>query len=514
MTEAGQGLLTLDRLWDIVEGGADYHLDQQTKQDIDLAYRFLADLSSHQVVYGINTGFGPMASYRVNEQDAKMLQYNLVRSHANGLGKKLTPKQIRGVMVCRLHSLALGRSGCSIELAEQLEAYLRHGIYPLINYHGGVGASGDLVQLAQLGLGLIGEGHCYYREAEIPVAQALSETGLKPLKLKLRDGLAILNGTSCMTAIAASNVYKARQLLQIMVRVSSYLNELTRSSDESFSDELNKAKRHHGQLEVARMMQRMTEGSDAILHLDHTELRQADDPIYSRKVQEVYSIRCIPQILGPILDTVEAAAEVVQNEMNSTSDNPIIDAKRKRIVHGGNFHGDYISLEMDKLKLGVVRLATLAERQLNFLMNDKVNEKFPPFLNSGVKGVNYGMQGLQFVATSTAAECQTLANSMYVHSVTCNNDNQDVVSMGMNSATLCNRVIENCTEVVAIMMFALAQATDCIKGYNTLSPAAKELYDYVRAKAPFLTADMPVNEQIEGIKSNLFRVFETLTPNG
>lgn len=496
--------LTIERLEALLWNAETYSLSPEQRDKVASSFRFLSEHSDKKVIYGINTGFGPMAQYRVDTDDHGQLQYNLIRSHACGTGKKLTPTQVRAVMVLRSHSLALGFSGCSPELLEQIESYLEHGILPIIYQHGGVGASGDLVQLAHLGLGLIGEGNCYYNGEEVPVEKALASAGLKPVELKLRDGLAIINGTSCMTAIASLNIMRAERLLNMATRISSYLNELVGSFTDPFSDGLNNAKLHPGQRAIAKLMQEHTEGSALIEPMEDHEFSQHNGQegkeVFSKKVQEYYSLRCVPQILGPVYDALKSAKEVVEQEINSASDNPIVDAEKQKVFHGGNFHGDYISYEMDKLKLGVIKMTMLLERQLNYLLNSRLNERFPPFLNAGTLGLNYGMQGMQFTATSTTAESQTLGNSMYVHSIPCNNDNQDIVSMGTNSALIASTVIENCAQVMSIALKAVAQATDCNDLYKDLSPSAKKMYDRVRDIAPPLEKDTSYSAYFEKLK--------------
>ena len=220
-------------------------------------------------------------------------------------------------------------------------------------------------------------------------------------------------------------------------------------------------------------------------------------------MQAYYSLRCTPQILGPIWETLQNTRRILEEELNAASDNPIVDPITQNVYHGGNFHGDYISLEQDKVKIAMVRLTMTAERQLNYLFHDRINGILPPFLNMGTLGLNYGMQACQFTATSTTAECQTLAMPNYVHSIPNNNDNQDIVSMGTNSAELCAQVIENSYQVMAILMMALAQAVDCLGIYEKLAPATREQYDAIRAITPTIVEDTPFYDDIEKMISYL-----------
>ncbi|MCM1555827.1 MAG: aromatic amino acid ammonia-lyase, partial [Bacteroides sp.] len=220
------------------------------------------------------------------------------------------------------------------------------------------------------------------------------------------------------------------------------------------------------------------------------------EQVLKAKVQPYYSLRCIPQILGAVYDTMAHTEQVLEAELNSVDDNPIVDPATKNVYHGGNFHGDYVSFEMDKLKIALTKMTMLAERQLNYLFHDRINGILPPFVNMGVLGLNYGMQASQFTATSTTAESQTLSNPMYVHSIPNNNDNQDIVSMGTNSALLCRHVLENAGQVLAIHFMALVQAVDCLKTANNLAPATKKVYDRVRAIVPAFKEDTPKYREI------------------
>ena len=228
-----------------------------------------------------------------------------------------------------------------------------------------------------------------------------------------------------------------------------------------------------------------------------------DQEVFEDKVQEYYSLRCVSQILGPVYDTIMQAEAVLVNELNSVNDNPVIDWENENIFHGGNFHGDYVALEMDKLKIATTKLSMLAERQLNYLLNDKLNQKFPPFVNLGVLGFNFGIQGMQFSATSTVAENQTLSFPMYVHSIPNNNDNQDIVSMGCNAANLTKRVVDNSFEVLAIQMIAVLQAIDFLECTDRLSSYTLQVYKEVRNIFPTFIEDKPVYKELKQVKTYL-----------
>ena len=466
-------------------------ISKEAKNLIEESYNFLKEFANDKIIYGVNTGFGPMAQYRIEPEDQLQLQYNLIRSHASGCGEVFDIKTVRAAILCRLNSLSLGKSGVHIEAIELMRDLLNYRITPLIFQHGGVGASGDLVQLAHLALVLIGEGEVFYKGLRRPTAEGFAEVGIKPLQIHLREGLSLMNGTSVMTGLAGVNLYYAEKLLDWTVKFSCAINELVQTYDDHFSPELNNAKQHSGQQDIAKLMREfLADSKRTRKRAEHLYQGEHNEIVFKEKVQEYYSLRCVPQILGPVLDTLQHTQRIFEEELNSANDNPIVDLPTQQVYHGGNFHGDYISLEMDKLKLVVTRMAMLAERQLNYLLNPKINELLPPFVNAGKLGFNFGMQGVQFTATSTTAECQTLSTSMYVHSIPNNNDNQDIVSMGTNAATLTRKVIENAFQVLAIEAITLAQAIDILGCYDELSSTTKEWYNEIRTIIPFFKEDL------------------------
>ena len=466
-------------------------ISKEAKHLIEESYNFLKEFANDKIIYGVNTGFGPMAQYRIEPEDQLQLQYNLIRSHASGCGEVFDIKTVRAAILCRLNSLSLGKSGVHIEAIELMRDLLNYRITPLIFQHGGVGASGDLVQLAHLALVLTGEGEVFYKGLRRPTAEVFAEVGIKPLQIHLREGLSLMNGTSVMTGLAGVNLYYAEKLLQWTVKFSCAINELVQTYDDHFSPELNNAKQHTGQQDIAKLMREfLADSKRTRKRAEHLYQGEHNETVFKEKVQEYYSLRCVPQILGPVLDTLQHTQRIFEEELNSANDNPIVDLPTQQVYHGGNFHGDYISLEMDKLKLVVTRMAMLAERQLNYLLNPKINELLPPFVNAGKLGFNFGMQGVQFTATSTTAECQTLSTSMYVHSIPNNNDNQDIVSMGTNAATLTRKVIENAFQVLAIEAITIAQAIDILSCYDQLSSATQKWYNEIRSIIPFFKEDM------------------------
>jgi histidine ammonia-lyase len=498
----GPGGLSLEALNRIVVEHASVALSEDAMGELERCFNFLKDFSQDKLIYGINTGFGPMAQYRIPDEERKQLQYNLIRSHSSGMGNLLSPLQMRATMLARLNTLLLGHSGVHPETATLMVSLLNARAYPCIYAHGGVGASGDLVQLAHLALGLIGEGEMWYNDQILPAKDVYEKLGLKPLQVHIREGLALLNGTSCMSGIGAMNVLHARKLLTGSILFSLMVNELMEAYDDHFSKELNDAKLHPGQRIVAASMRAISRKS-GLMRKRHEHLyeKKVTEDVIKDKVQEYYSLRCVPQILGPVYDTVDYTVHVIERELNSVNDNPVIDYRNENILHGGNFHGDYIALEMDKLKIAVTKLSMLAERQLNFLLNPALNGRLPAFVNSGRLGLNFGVQGMQYPAVSNVAENQSLSTPLYIHSIPNNNDNQDIVSMGTNAATACARVIENTFEVLAVQALSLVQAVGMLEIQDRLAPATRWMWDELSALAPPFTEDYPSTQRLHAIKA-------------
>ncbi len=482
--------INLDIFEKIIFDDKKIEISENVKNNVKQSFEFLKTFSKNKIIYGVNTGFGPMAQYKISSKDQKKLQLNLIRSHSAGTGNIIDKKYIKAAVLARLNTLSQGYSGINYQAIEMLKQFINNDINPVIYEHGGVGASGDLVQLSHLALSLIGEGEVIYKNKIKKTKDVLTELKIKPLKIHIREGLSLINGTSVMTGIGLVNIIYAKRLVDWSIIASAIINDIVGSYSDPFSYNLNKVKLHKGQKTIADKLNNFL--------IDSKRIKDRNKELYKKeinknflkeKVQEYYSLRCVPQIIGPIIETIENAEKILINEINSVNDNPIIDAENKNVYHGGNFHGDYVSLEMDKLKIAITKLSMLAERQINYLMNDKLNNILPPFINLGKLGLNLGMQGVQFTATSTVAENQTISNPMYIHSIPNNNDNQDIVSMGTNSALLTKKIIENTFEVMSIELISLVQAIDYIKDKKTFSKKTINIYNKIRKIVPTFVDD-------------------------
>lgn len=502
-----KGNLTIEDFKTVIFDCEKIQIDDSVYNTVEESFNFLKEFSENKVIYGVNTGFGPMAQYKIADSDRIELQYNLIRSHASGTGNTIPEAYVKASMLARLNTLSLGYSGVHKSAIALMTSLINKDITPLIFEHGGVGASGDLVQLAHLALVLIGEGEVFYNGKRQDTATVFKTEGLKPMQIELREGLALMNGTSVMTGIGMVNTINTKTLLNWMVSASSAINEIVEAYDDHLSEELNQSKRHKGQRDIAELMRLHLSDSKLTRKREHHLYKEhhTEDDVFTDKVQEYYSLRCVPQILGPVLDTLNAVESVLTDEVNSANDNPITDVKNKSVYHGGNFHGDYVALEMDKLKIVVTKMSMLAERQLNYLLNPQLNNKLPAFVNLGKLGLNFGMQGVQFTATSTTAENQMLSNPMYVHSIPNNNDNQDIVSMGTNAALTTKKVIENAFEVIAIELITIVQAIEYLNIQDSVSSKTKAVYNDIRQIVPVFTKDPVMYPYVNAVKEFIMK---------
>jgi histidine ammonia-lyase len=440
-------------------------LDAAALERCRASRRFLEEeVAARRIIYGVNTSFGPMCNKIIEDREIETLQVNLIRSHAAGLGDPLKPYIALGILAVRLNTLVKGYSGVRIELLEFMRDMINRGIAPYIPECGSVGASGDLVHLAHMALAIIGEGRVYYRGALQPAAEVFAETGMTPMQLSFKEGIALMNGTSAMTALAAFALFGAKKLLRLSCVTGAFALEIFGGIDDAFDEDLHRVKPHPGQLEVAETIRNLYRGSRNItLRADMHELirsQQKDGPVYetSINVQDVYSVRCTSQVLAPVAEAIDLAVRTVETEANSSNDNPIIIPEKKKIIHGGNFHGQSIGFVMDALCIAIATLSTLSERRINKYLDKSLNEGLPEFLIPGTPGLTMGFMGAQYLATSTTAENRQLAAPVSTHSISCNVSNQDVVSMGTVAARKAFKSVSNAKHILTLEVLADLQA--------------------------------------------------------
>lgn len=451
------------------------------------------------VIYGVNSGFGPMCNRIIPSQSIEELQLNLIRSHCSGHGEPLSKEIVRGCMLLRANSLARGFSGARREVIEILIAFLNYDIYPLIPERGSVGASGDLVHLAHLALTLIGEGKVWWSGEWRNSYEVLNELGIKPLKPAFKEGLSLINGTSMTTSLGCYAVIQAKKLARLSQANVAMCLEVLGGTTEAFSPELHSVKSHWGQKMVAETVEKHVRDSDLTRHNEVVfktlrEDHEKETLLTSYvSIQDAYSLRCVPQILGPVVETIEFVESILEREFNSTSDNPVIidSPDGVSVFHGGHFHAQYCSMALDYLSIAIAEMGVLAERQINRLTNDKLNGDLPPFLIPKDHGLRCGLMGVQYLAVSTTAELQSLSTPISIHSISTNADNQDIVSMGPSSALRALAQVERVCRIYAVQLLCLAQGLD-LRDIKKASKQTQHIYGFIRDKYPSIVEDRPM----------------------
>lgn len=479
--------LSLDDIVAIGNGEKQVALDEESLKKCKACREFLLDqIKDGKVVYGVNSSYGSMCNKIINDESMELLQENLIRTHAAGLGEPLPPNIALAAVVVRLNSLIRGYSGVSVELLEFMRDVINHQIAPYIPTRGSVGASGDLIHLAHLALLLIGEGQAYYKGQLIKAEAALSQAGLKPFKLGAKEGISVINGTSVMTAIAAFAVHCAKQALAAECIAAAFAIEIFNSIDDFLDDTLHRVKPHLGQIKIAKILKDLVAGSKNVvnrsaLHQAIREESNGQSAVFETSIfiQNVYSIRCTPQVLAPVYEAIRKAEEIVVLEANSTNDNPVIIPEEQKILHGGNFHGQSIGFYMDSLAIALATLSNLSERRLNTLLDDHLNGELPEYLISGVKGLDMGFMGAQYLATSTTAENRQLANPVSTNNISSNASNQDVVSMGTVAARKVFTQVTNLKYILTMELLADLQALS----FKEPSKLGKEIAKYYQKLA-------------------------------
>ena len=486
-------------------------LDEMAIERCKLSRQFLEDaINEKKIIYGVNTSFGPMCNKIINDKEIETLQSNLIISHAAGLGAPLLPYIAIGVLVVRLNTLVKGYSGVRIELLELMKDMINHEIAPYIPECGSVGASGDLIHLAHMSLAIIGKGKVYLKKELMDVEQAFEMTGLVPLTLSYKEGLALMNGTAAMTAIAAFTLFGAQKLLNIACVNAAFSIEIFGGIDDAFDEDLHLVKPHPGQIAISDTIKKLYAGTKNITIRKnmHDKIRNQNDsdiPVFETdvNVQDVYSIRCTPQILAPVRETLEAVIKTVEIEANSTNDNPIIIPEKKKIIHGGNFHGQSISFAMDSLCIAISTLCNLSERRLNKLLDKNLNEGLPEQLIPGELGLTMGFMGAQYLATSTTAENRNLANPMSVNSISCNATNQDVVSMGTVAARKAFKLVSNAKHVITLEILADLQALS-FRNADNLGHGTQKIYDILNKEFEVYDNSKIFHESLVTFRTLLF----------
>ncbi|MHA1214512.1 MAG: histidine ammonia-lyase [Candidatus Hodarchaeales archaeon] len=429
-------------------------------------------LEKNKRVYGVTTGFGFLQDVTISPEDSEQLQLNLVKSHSAGVGPNFPKEVVRGIMALQINKFARGNSGIRLKTVEILISLLNKGITPIVPSKGSLGASGDLAPLAHLSLVLIGEGEAEYKGNRVSGKKALEMAGIKPIKLMAKEGLALLNGTQAMTSIAALAVFDAEYLVKVANIATGLSMEVHHANIDSLNPLIHEARPHPGQLKVASELRGLLEGSQNV----------------SRNIgrQDCYSLRCAPAVHGASLDTINYVKRVVEIEMNSSTDNPLIFSKDE-IYSGGNFHGQPIAFVMDFLGIALSELGNISERRVDHLLNPRLSG-LPAFLSLN-SGLDSGLMIAQYTAASLVSENKILASPASVDSIPVSAGQEDHVSMGTISASHTRQILENLEIILSIELISACQAVDLADIYQKLSPRLRKVYSVIREKIPKIERD-------------------------
>lgn len=481
--------LTLEQVYAVVFGRAEAALEAAARQRME-ASRAVIDrlVESSETAYGVNTGFGKMASVRISREQIRQLQTNLVRSHACGVGDPLSEHETRAMMLLRANAIAKGYSGIRPIAAETLCQMLNCGVHPVIPSQGSVGASGDLAPLAHLAQVLMAEGVAVYQGKKVPGAEAMCAAGIAPLTLEAKEGLALLNGTQGMLALLSLALREAEILADTADVASALSLDALRGSPTAFDARISQARPFPGQLVVARNLSRLNAGS---------EIRESHrSPQKDPRVQDAYSLRCTPQVHGAARDALAQIRATLSIELNSATDNPLVFAESGEVLSGGNFHGQPLAMAADQMAVALATLAGISERRIEQMTNP-LTSGLPAFL---VKepGLNSGFMILQVTAAALASEAKALATPHSVDSISTSANQEDYVSMGMGAARRLRPMLDSLTNILAIEFLAAAQGIDLLAPLLTGKEAQKAI-GLVRSVSKFVETDRSLASDIAAV---------------
>jgi len=480
--------LTLDQIAAVALAGVEPTLAPSARELMSESRQLIERLlRENQIVYGVNTGFGKLSDIHIPAADLQTLQLNLVRSHSSGLGNPLSEEETRAMMLLRANVLARGNSGCRVVLVETLLAMLEARVHPVIPEKGSVGASGDLAPLAHLALSMIGEGESWFGGARVSGAEALREAGIAPVRLEAKEGLALLNGTQAMGAVGGLAVLRAERVVKLADLAGAMTLEALRGTPVAFDARIHEARPHAGQIEAAAHLRDLLAGSQ--IRLSHL----TGDP----RVQDAYSLRCMPQVHGAVRNALRHARETVEIESGSATDNPLVFAGKGDVLSGGNFHGAPLAMVFDYAAFAVTDLMSIGERRIDRLVNPDLNEGLPPFL-SPQPGLSSGYMIAHIAAAALLNEAKVLAHPACIDNVPTSGGKEDHVSMGMTSALKLRQIVDNAEQVLAIELMAACDGLEYRAPLRS-SPRIEQARQRIRSYVAPLKADRPLTKDIEGI---------------
>ncbi len=497
------GALSLDELLALHRGGLPLEIDPAAWPAIDRSAAVVqAAAAGNAAVYGVNTGFGKLASTRIGTDDLATLQRNLIRSHSVGVGEPMAPPVVRLILALKAASLARGHSGVRPEVVRALIAAFNAGVVPLIPSQGSVGASGDLAPLSHMTLALMGEGECLVDGARRPAAEVLRSAGLAPLALQAKEGLALINGTQVSTALALHALFTFEPVLEAALVIGALTVDAARGSDGPFDARIHALRGQPGQIDVAVYYRRLLDGS--AIRKSHLE---GDD-----RVQDPYCLRCQPQVVGACLDQLRHAALVLLREANAVTDNPLVFAEDGAMISGGNFHAEPVALAADAMANAIAEVGAIAERRIAMLIDSNVS-RLPPFLTSNA-GLNSGFMIAHVTAASLASENKSLAHPASVDSLPTSANQEDHVSMATFAARRLQPMIANVAHILGIEWLATAQGIEFLRPLASSVPL-EAAHALLRSRCPAMPTDRYLAPDIEAATAlvrdgSLSRIFRNL----
>ena len=488
--------LTIEDVVKVAYNKAKVVIPEKVKARVKDCREFLEKLLEEgEVIYGVNTGFGALSDAKISRRELKQLQTNLIRSHSAGVGKPLSTEVVRATMLLRANTLAKGYSGIRLETLETLVEMLNKGVHPIIPEKGSVGASGDLAPLSHMVLVLMGEGEAEYKGKIMNGKQAMKKAGIKPIQLDFKEGIALNNGTQIMTAIAALTVYRAKNLIKTAEIAAALTMEALLGVSDALDEKIHNVRPHAGQAATAKNIRELIAGSK-LVQTGKEAMAKIGRP------HDPYSLRCTPQILGAARDAIAYAKKIVEVEINSATDNPLIFPEAGVCLSGGNFHGQPIALAMDTLAIALTFIGNLSERRITRLLDEKLNNGLPAFLipPQAKRGLNSGMMTAQYTAAALASENKVLAHPACADSIPTSANFEDFVSMGTTAAQKAMQILENTEYITAIELLCAVQAIE-YRGPEKLGKGTKKAYMKVREAVPPIKEDRPLNPDIEKLKA-------------
>ncbi len=462
-------------------------IEEMSKNKVNDARNYVLEVIESEIpTYGINTGFGKLSDVSIKKCDVAKLQENLIKSHACGVGEVFSEEVVRGMLLLRVNALIKGNSGIRLEVIEKMIEFLNKNLIPVIFSQGSLGASGDLAPLSHMALPIIGLGEVFYMGERLPAKIGLEKAGIKAIDhLQAKEGLSLINGTQAMTSLAAINLLEANDLVSLSLYNLGLTMQALRGIIDVFDPRIHESRNQIGQIEVAKKMLVLL--SDSKLMTRQGDLR----------VQDAYSLRCSPQVIGASLDAINYAKNTVEREMNAVTDNPLVFVEDKSVISAGNFHGQPIALAMDFLAIAISELANISERRLERMVNASLSNGLPAFLVKN-SGINSGFMIVQYSAASLVSENKVLSHPASVDSIPSSANQEDHVSMGTISARKAKSIIDNTHYVLAMELFTALQAVDFLSPED-LSDKTKRIFDFIRKDISFIDNDGIMYEYIHKI---------------